>query len=283
MKKERKKQSLGTMIIIVGILLFGYWGNTSIEVTIYDVAHAKVQESFRGFTILQVSDLHNTSFGKNQKKLLEKIQREKPDLIVLTGDLVDSRRTNIPGALSFVEAARELAEVYYVSGNHEARIESYDVLEASLEDLGVIVLNNEVQEIRKGQDTLFIYGVQDPRFSEETLYLTEETIMEKQLFSMAKNEERFSLLLSHRPELFPNYIRAGMDLALTGHAHGGQIRLPFVGGLVAPNQGFFPRYSSGRYNEGDHHMIVSRGLGNSIFPLRIFNRPELVVVKLAPK
>lgn len=283
MKKERKKKSLGTVIIIVGILLFGYWGNTSIEVTVYDVVHVNVPESFRGFTILHVSDLHNTSFGKNHKKLLEKIQREKPDLIVLTGDLVDSRRTNIPVALSFVEAARELAEVYYVSGNHEARIESYDSLEASLRELGVVVLNNEVQEIRAGDDTLLLYGVQDPQFSKDKLYLTEEIIMEKQLASIVRQEEKFSLLLSHRPELFHAYAMAGMDLTLTGHAHGGQIRLPFVGGLVAPNQGFFPRFSGGLYEVEDHQMIVSRGLGNSIFPLRILNRPELVVVKLAPK
>lgn len=265
------------LLVIVLVIPWIIWTNRTIGVSHFEINNKKLPVDFDDFKIAQVSDLHNHDW---EGKLLEKIQEEKPDLITITGDLVDSSNTDFDLALDFVEAALDIAPIYYISGNHEAWLGAdYSILKERLEKAGVVVMDNASSWIKKGKSRIHIIGLQDPDFTEGMMesYTQEENLGNKTSELLAK--ESFNLLLSHRPEQFKEYVKAKADLVLTGHAHGGQVRIPFVGGLVAPNQGFFPEYSEGLYREEGTHMIVSRGLGNSIIPIRINNQPELVIIE----
>lgn len=263
----------------LSIALIGwiYTGNTAIGITHYSVSSPDLPEGFDHFIIAQVSDLHNDNFGKNQKNLISAIEESSPDMIVVTGDLIDSRKPDVEIAMDFIRQAMELAPVYYATGNHESRIpEEYGQLESQMIEAGVQVLRDQAIPI---DPQLQIIGLEDPDFN---WYLAGEdagsAIQEK--LSGLLEENLYTILLSHRPELFQAYSAAGADLVFTGHAHGGQFRIPFVGGVAAPDQGFFPEYSEGIHQHNSTTMVVSRGLGNSIFPFRLNNPPELVVVTL---
>ena len=232
------------------------------------------------FEIAQVSDLHNTEFGEENSDLLELLSEVEPHVIVLTGDLIDSRQTDIEIALDFAGKAVQIAPVYYVSGNHESRVPEYEQLKTGLVDLGVTVLENQKVQITKDGESITLMGIQDPSFSTDYLFGDAESVSRQAISSLQNESDGFTVLLSHRPELFYLYVDTGVDLVFSGHAHGGQFRLPFVGGLVAPNQGFFPKYDAGQFTEENTTMIVSRGVGNSIIPFRINNPPELIVVEL---
>lgn len=250
------------------LALWLLWGNRAVTVSAYSVALRGLPADFDGFRVAQVSDLHNAEFGENNARLLEKLRAAVPDLIVLTGDLVDSIHTDLDVAVSFARAAVEIAPTYYVTGNHEARLADYPVLRESLLAAGVTVLENHAVTLTRGSDQVTLYGLQDPAFGPSP--------------ALPETKE-FLILLAHRPEYFEGYAAQGADLVFSGHAHGGQVRLPFLGGLVAPGQGFFPKYDAGIYEEFGAVMVVSRGLGNSIIPLRVNDPPELVIVTLYSK
>ena len=245
----------------------------------YTVASKTLPEPFDGFRIVQVSDLHNAKFGEDNGKLIELIKCATPDLIAITGDLVDSRKTDLKTALRFAKQAAQIAPVYYVTGNHEARIAECETLKDELRNLGVIVLENTAVGIERNGEVVSLIGVDDPSFETDYLFGDAEAVMRERLAGLT-TKNTFTVLLSHRPELFSCYAEHEIDLVLSGHAHGGQFRLPFVGGLVAPNQGLFPKYDAGRFVSERTTMIVSRGIGNSILPFRINNRPEVVLVEL---
>jgi predicted MPP superfamily phosphohydrolase len=216
-------------------------------------------------------------FGKDQRRLIKKIERLNPDIIVITGDLVDSRRYNLNKALKFINSAIDIAPIYYVSGNHEARTRMYTKVKETLEDAGVIILDNTMISINSNID---IIGVPDPDFLDDFFFNSTNTSEIINILEKYCNDEKFQILLAHRPELFSLYSEYNIDLIFSGHAHGGQMRLPFIGGIFAPNQGFFPKFIEGMHVQNKSTMYVSRGLGNSIFPFRIFNKPEIVVVTL---
>lgn len=264
------------LIILIILIIYIYinWQNNDIVISEYYYNDIKVLDAFNNYKILQISDLHNKKFGKDQTKLIEHIKSISPDIIVITGDLIDSRKTNIDTSLKFIKEAIKNFPIFYVSGNHEKRSGVYDLLIEKLEDLGVTVLENKSIKIKKDEAEINLIGVQDISFlgNESQLFLT--------IVTELSNKDCLNILLSHRPELLKTYADSSVDLVLTGHAHGGQIRLPFIGGLIAPNQGLFPKYTSGIHKKDNTTMIVSRGLGNSILPIRIFNRPELVVIYL---
>ncbi len=272
---------MGVLIAVAALIVWIWWGNTALEVNQYEVSSNRIPKAFNGFRIAQVSDLHNAQFGKSNGELIEQLCQTNADLIVLTGDLVDSRVTDIQVALDFATEAVKIAPVYYVPGNHEARIAQYGDLKIGLEKIGVIVLENGAVPIIREGACITIIGVIDPSFETDYLMGDAEQVISTKLSAISNKTEGYRILLSHRPELFGIYIAAGMDLVFSGHAHGGQIRLPFFGGLIAPNQGFFPKYDAGLFIQGETKMIVSRGVGNSIIPVRILNRPEIVVVQLS--
>lgn len=283
MGRKHKKAIYGSVLIcaIIAISLWLAWGNTALMITEVPIVSEKIPENFSGYRIAQISDLHNAQFGKDNANLLEKLHSCNPDIIVLTGDLVDSYQTDIAVSIAFAQKAAEIAPVYYVTGNHESRISQYNALLEGLSASGVTILQNASVTLEKAGEQITLLGVQDPSFQTDYLFGDAQSVMDSVLSQMMADTQGYTILLSHRPELFDIYAENGVDLVLTGHAHGGQFRLPFVGGLIAPGQGFFPEYDAGVFTSNHTSMVVSRGIGNSILPLRINNRPEIVVVELS--
>ena len=280
MKRKKKWILPVTAVILILLTVWIMWANTALEVNEYEIMSDKIPEAFSGFRIAQVSDLHNKDFGEGYGQLLTLLSQINPDIIVVTGDLIDSRHTDIEIALDFARQAVKLAPVYYVSGNHEARVREYEDLKMGLAEAGVVILENQKTRITQEGESITLMGIDDPSFQEDYLFGDSESVARQAIKDLQNESDGYTILLSHRPELFDLYVDTGMDLVFSGHAHGGQFRLPFIGGIVAPNQGFFPKYDAGLFSEGSTNMIVSRGVGNSIIPIRFNNRPEIVLVTL---
>lgn len=281
-KTKRIKIIIFSIIAVALVILITWtvWGNSALELNTYTITSEKLPEEFSGYRICHVSDLHNVEMGNDNEKLLAMLKDAEPNIIAITGDIIDSRNTDIEIALQFIEKAVKIAPCYYVTGNHEARVSEYDDFKEGLCELGVVVLEDERVELEQSGETIVLLGVDDPSFQTDYLFGDSVTVMKNKLWELASKEDTFTVLLSHRPELFEVYTESGVDLVLSGHAHGGQFRLPFVGGLVAPNQGLFPEYDAGLYTEYNTNMIVSRGIGNSILPFRFNNRPEVILIEL---
>ncbi|GEK92089.1 metallophosphoesterase [Alkalibacterium kapii] len=283
-RKSKSYKKFLIMILLAGLAYYFYWGNNTIQVSYYNYADPAIPESFNEYRIAHVSDLHNKKFGN---ELIDEIEKQQPDIILITGDLIDSNRTDLTVAETFLKKVKPLAPVYFVSGNHEVASGKYKELKEIINETGVINLDDRNQLITKDDQSINLIGLADPLsilLEDIEEAGSKENVVFNKIDELVKQpSDHFNLLLSHRPELIDIYQKTGVDLVLAGHAHGGQIRLPFIGGLYAPSQGLLPEYVSGTYMKEDTTLIVSRGLGNSLFPLRIFNRPELVIVTLETK
>lgn len=277
---SRKKLIIKLIIIAIIILVIAVMlilENSMIETNIYKITSEKIPKEFNNFKIAQISDFHNK---KNYDSVLDKLKETEPDIIAITGDFIDSRKTNTNISLDFAKKLVKIAPCYYVMGNHEARLtDVFSNFEKELKQIGVTVLRNEAIVIEKNGESITLIGIDDPRLS----YKKDSTqnacqVIKEHLSKISY--DGYTILLSHRPEAFSEYVNANIDLVLTGHAHGGQIIIPFIGGIIAPNQGLFPKYYEGLYTEKSTNMLVSRGLGNSLFPFRFNNRPEIIFVEL---
>lgn len=276
--------------VLLALALFVYWNNKSLVVTEYQYQSKQVPKQFEGFRITQISDLQSEYFGQHQKKLLTKTAETNPDIIVFTGDLLDRNHTSYEASLEAIKGLAKIAPVYYVNGNHELALpeqrmkEFYD----ELRQMGVNVLFDETAAVTLGVQQIHLIGI-----SEYTLYASKESIgrtataYDPSVISDVINrlterigEEEFVVMLTHEPQFFDAYTNDKVDLIFAGHAHGGQIRLPFTEGLFAPGQGTLPKLTSGVHKKSHTTMVISRGLGNSVFPFRFMNRPEIVVVDL---
>ena len=244
--------------------------------------------------IVLVTDLHSCCYGKDQRLLVDAIHAQKPDMLLLSGDIFDDKKAD-GNTEKFLAGISGRYPVYYVAGNHECRVgaEEFARKMTKLQEYGVTVLAGDCQTVTVNGQTVTLCGAEDPesykiKFDKEKdpegyekARAERYETFEKQLDGVkAQAEENFTILLSHRPELFESYVSRGFDLVVSGHAHGGQWRIPgLLNGLYAPGQGLFPKYAGGRYDEGGTTMIVSRGLARetTIIP-RIFNPPELVVI-----
>ena len=286
-----KKRILAIVIILIilTLLCLSAWlmlwylsDNTTLTTTTYQVSNAALPEAFSGFRIAQISDLHNTVFGDDNEPLLTCLQAEDPDIIVFTGDTVDVRRTDTQVVMDFAEKALQIAPCYMVKGNHEAGIRGYAEYEAKLEQLGVVVLNDEAVTLDRNGSHITLIGLDDPTLSYLYPENGSEYVIQLALKQLEPALEGYSILLAHHPEWLEHYAEYETELVLSGHAHGGQIRLKKWGGILAPDQGFFPKYDAGQYQLKNTTMILSRGLGNSLFPYRIQNPPELVMIELTP-
>lgn len=295
-RSNRKKyiKSALVLLIVIALLLFCSYQNRHLETTYYTYKAEQLGADLEGYRIVQISDLHNVKFGKNNQKLVDRIRECEPDMIVLTGDLVDSNHTNVDRAVQFVDEIVKICPVYYVTGNHEYWLEKseYDELMDGLVSAGVVILDNQVVEISRGDAKFRLVGLDDRSLADGTLgtLLSDESIRhdqagqkEKTADNEVSGEKAITVVLAHEPQYLARYAGTGVDLVFSGHAHGGQFRLPFVGGIVAPDQGFFPEYTAGEYYMDGTEMIVSRGLGNSVIPVRLFNYPEIVCVELVGK
>lgn len=229
--------------------------------------------------ILHVSDFHNKRFPDGGERLFKTARETKPDFVFITGDLIDKRRTvqeDLHVALRFAKCLAETAPVYYIPGNHEAVSPLYPELRDKLLSYGFAVLENSTAPL-EGHENISVSGVLDYDFYEKNHVVFHNKL--KKTLDGADGE--LKILLSHRPQKLDEYAFCGADIVFCGHAHGGQVRLPFIGGLYAPQQGVFPKYTEGIHREGETVMTVSRGMGNSRCPIRVFNHPQLSVVELA--
>ena len=287
LSRRARKKRIWACLSVAAVLLAVLTGwmihsNTVPTLTELRVTDENLPTAFDGLRIAHVSDLHDAEFGNRHAKTVALLEQAVPDLIFLTGDMVDRHpgRTNVALTLSFVEQAVAIAPCYYVTGNHEAGIsaEDYAALEEGLQALGVTVLRNASVTVERDGQSVFIAGVDSPAFG-----ATEPAIEDW----AALCEGGYTLLLAHHPEYVSRYAEAGANVVFSGHVHGGQFRLPFVGGLYGPGQGLFPTYDKGVYLVSEEtrqtHLVVSRGLGNSSIPVRFANRPEVILVVLNSK
>lgn len=266
--------------IMIGILLllaFTYFSNNAVELSPHTVYSDKWPKALDGYKIVHLADLQSKSYGQGQKNLLKLIENQNPDLIVFTGDLIDRRHYAKEPALELMKGCKDIAPTAYVTGNHEIWHGSADTLKDELDALGILVLDNKSVTITENNATFMLAGIADRAdFMGQQDY-------ETALKMLRTTDSQYQILLSHRPEQLPTYAETGFDLTFSGHSHGGQIRLPFVGGIIAPDQGVFPEFDGGLYSINKSTMIVSRGLGNSIFPFRIFNRPDIPIITMYSK
>lgn len=250
--------------VLLASLLWMLWSNMTVGLTTISVAEEDLPAGFDGYRIAHVSDLHNSDLWE---ETIDCLKEAEPDIICITGDLVDAKHTDTPKALAFAAEAVKIAPCYYVPGNHENNLEEtlFRGLAEGLTALGVTILLDENVVLQSGGDSIVLVG---------------RGWSDAEDIGTLLDFNGYRLLLSHYPEDFSEYVKAGYDLVLSGHAHGGQFRLPWIGGLFAPGQGILPKYDSGLYSQGQTDMIVSRGIGNSSFPIRFNNRPEVILVEL---
>ncbi|MBR5252994.1 MAG: metallophosphoesterase family protein [Clostridia bacterium] len=224
-------------------------------------------------TFAVITDLHSTYYGENQSELCEMIAEYSPEAIFFVGDIAEDKR-NFEGTAALLEQIAHLYPCYYVAGNHERWVDYTDDIFALFSEYGVITIGEKTVDLGDG---ILLHGIDDPSFYKSTdEFLT-------LLSSIETSDNSLDILLSHRPEFAEQYAALGFDLTLCGHAHGGQVRLPFItGGLYAPHQGLFPKYACGRYDFDNSTVIVSRGLMRDELP-RVFNPPELVILTVTPE
>lgn len=278
-KKHRGRGCLTALIILALIAVAAAFlikdSREDLEISRYEVNSKKLPESFDGFKIVQLSDLHGAEFGEDGMELVDKVGSLEPDMIALTGDFVTDE-----GDLAAVEklAARlvKLCPVYFVSGNHEFGSGLAVKVRNILERAGVKYLSNEYLTINRGDDEILLGGVEDPLAYADMLSPDE---LAQKMNDAAP--DAFKILLGHRNYWMTEYPELPVDLIFCGHAHGGLIRIPGVGGLIGTDRRLFPDFDAGEYNNGRYTLIVSRGLGNSVSIPRIFNRPEIVCVELS--
>lgn len=264
------------IIIFLIAFIFIYINNNLLTTNSITIESNKIPEEFNNYKILQLSDLHNKSFGKNQKWLIKEIEKTNSDIIVITGDIVSSGSNDKRIALDLLSYLTANYPVYYVPGNHEAYRDDYSSLMKEIELTGVTMMYNSSTLIKKGDSTLNLFGVNYNFFS--------GYIPTKDDFITTKNNKEYNILLSHEPQYFDYYHKYDFDLTFSGHAHGGQFRIPFFKqGIIAPDQGLFPKLTEGVHKKDNSTLIISRGLGNSVIPIRLFNTPEIITVTLKAK
>ena len=275
LKKRSKKLLLAGGIAAALLVWAGL--DTSLTVQIYTVESGKVEAPVR---LALLTDLHSCDYGEGQRELLDAVEEQDPDLVLLGGDIVDDG-PEMPEerALATVEALAERWPTYYVTGNHEYRTGRAEEIKELLAGRGAVVLEGTCALVTVGEQTLQICGVDDPAVGAAVWQSQLEDV------TVALEGDVCSILISHRPERVADYTGRSFDLVLSGHAHGGQWRIPLLGvGLIAPNQGLFPRYAGGTYDLEGTTLVVSRGLARESTRIpRLYNPPEVVVVDLVPE
>lgn len=271
-------------LFILAIIILLYFNNNIIEVSHYEVKSKKIPPSFNNFKILQLSDLHSKNFGINNKHLIEKINDEKPDLIVMTGDMISHGDKNFKKFFNLCSKLVKQYDVYYILGNHEEDLnkELKISLKNRLNSSHVNVLYNDKASITHNNETINLYGLcLSMKYYKKHLKIHGDfNIAENTQLLGSLNKASYNILLAHNPLYFNVYSEWGADLILSGHIHGGIIRLPFIGGLLSPERKFFPKYYAGNYKLNNSELIVNRGLGNTKIKLRLFNNPEISIITL---
>lgn len=269
------------IVVLIGLFIFLYLQNNLLDITDYKIKTTKVNNNIK---IVQLSDLHS----KPSKKVLRKVEELKPNIVCITGDYINDHEKNREKMLEYGKNLVNIAPVYYITGNHERRLESFDNLMNELNVIGFNVLLNEKSICKIGNTNIAILGLDENQASFEDYKARRNgTFKYKDMspyFDELKNDDCFRIVLSHFPENFRgvaemNYEQYDFDIQLSGHAHGGQFCLPLIGPILSPGQGLFPKYAKGSFGDRPK-LIISRGIGNAEFPFRLFNHPEINVINL---
>lgn len=276
-KKHHKRRLPALLFVLLAACACVYWGNVSMQTEEFICASAALPEGFDGFRAAVLTDLHGASFGKNNEKLIAAVNAQAPDVIFLVGDLIDENTQDAADyAASLGAALAGFAPTYYVTGNHEwaCGTDKTEMLKGVLADSGVTVLSNSCAELSRGGDRIVLAGIDDPNG-----YADQKTPEQLALEVYAQYGDPFWMLLAHRNDRFETqYSLLGADLTVSGHGHGGCIRLPFTDGLLGTQHDLFPSHTAGFYQDNGAKQFVSRGLGNVGLTFRVFNRPQLAVI-----
>lgn len=273
-------------LCLLAVLLL-YLDNTLVKLTRYTVRSSEIPQEFDGFKIIQLSDIHGAEFGDGNLRLIDKIERTEPDAILITGDIVNNQGDDEAEAEIFDNIMTELdgvAPIYAVTGNHdEMNDEFYSYIDKWEREHNIRWLNNETVTLTSGESSIYLSGIDDPKIWS----IDERTEKVREAMASMEVSDGYNILMFHRADMLDMFIDSQYDIVFSGHLHGGQWRIPFVGGLMSPNMEMFPEYSGGRYERGGKTFIVSCGLGNKqTFPgtgitiPRIFNMAEIVEVTL---
>jgi len=265
---------------ILSVLIF--LQNTLIEVSKYKIKSDKIPKEFNKFKIVHLSDFHSYGFFEDKFKLIEKINEEHPNIIVMTGDMVNKYDENFEKFLKLAEVLSKKYEIYYIIGNHEMRLKKDDLnyIIQKLKKFGIRVLNDEKITIIREKEFINIYGINIPLSYYKIVNKPTKVEEVINLVLNKCNEKEYNILLAHNPLYFEEYSKQNVDLILSGHVHGGMIRLPFIGAVLSPERKFFPKYSSGVYEINNKKLLVSRGIGHSRPGIRLFNKREIVSITL---
>ena len=286
--KKRRVGCLGTFFIVLLVLLLPVgvlWvdSNTRLVTTEFELFYDNLPAGFDGFRIVLLADMHGAEHGDNNERLIEAVRNARPDIITIAGDLIDRYQPSKPvekqleTARTLVTGLVKIAPVYYVTGNHEWDSGEVRTLFTMLEETGVNVLRNQYRKLTIGNDSIILAGVDDPGGPADMIKPNDFI---NNIFT--GEDADFLAVISHRNYKLPLFSDLGVDLILSGHAHGGMIRLPFTDGLIGPSNELFPTNTNGVYTDGDTKMVVSRGLGNHFGWTRFLNNPQVVVIKLKP-
>lgn len=278
----KNKYKIRTLFIVIFVGLHSLVNvafDTSIKEREYVVDSPFIDSAENPIVIAHITDLHSTIFSNEQQSLIDKLVDKKPDLIVLTGDIADDY-TDFKGTALLLDGIKDIAPIYYVTGNHEYRNENFYEVNENIKSYGVIHLSDAYEIVNVKGNEFVICGIDDPdryiQYEENESFNTRFEDLNQSV-----NFDGLKILLSHRPEKIEEYTNSDFDIILSGHAHGGQVRVPFlINGLYAPNQGLFPKYAGGEYRLAeDKYLFVSRGLAIGVLP-RVFNPPEIVYIEI---
>lgn len=277
-KRRHPLRWVAALLILLAVgWCFLQWQLWGIQVTVTQVGVHGLPDGFEGLRIVQISDLHGHEYGQDIEALLALVAQQVPEFIVVTGDLID-QESHLAMVPALARGLAAIAPTYYVTGNHEWAVGGVPRLKGILTECGVTVLSNQYVTLERNGDSLVLAGVDDPNG-----YADQKT--PEELYGEIQREagDLCTILLAHRNDRFDQYAAAGYDLVISGHAHGGIVRLPFTDGLLGTDRKLFPTWTAGVYTLGDSTLFVSRGLGNNTVPIhgfRLFNRPDLAVLEL---
>lgn len=275
--RSKLRPILLLVILIIAAVCFFFDQQNRIQIEKFSLSSPRLPTEFDGFTLVQLSDLHGKVFGEDNGTLFEKIAAQKPDIIAITGDVMDSP-IQLEGLEALARGLVAIAPTYYVTGNHEWAARSAAEVKLRLEEGGVTTLSNDYVMLERGGAHIVLAGIDDPNGPYDQT--TPQALADEIRGDLG---DPYIVLLAHRNERYKQYDDCGFDLTLCGHAHGGMIRLPFVGGLLGNDRQFFPDHTEGFYQMENGQLIISRGLGNNTVPIpsfRLFNRPHLPVITL---
>ena len=277
-KRRHPLRWVAALLILLAVgWCFLQWQLWGIQVTVTQVGVHGLPDGFEGLRIVQISDLHGHEYGQDSEALLALVAQQAPEFIVVTGDLID-QESHLAMVPALARGLAAIAPTYYVTGNHEWAVGGVPRLKGILTECGVTVLSNQYVTLERNGDSLVLAGVDDPNG-----YADQKT--PEELYGEIQREagDLCTILLANRNDRFDQYAAAGYDLVISGHAHGGIVRLPFTDGLLGTDRKLFPTWTAGVYTLGDSTLFVSRGLGNNTVPIhgfRLFNRPDLAVLEL---